>query len=320
MGPPLTPTAEHSKSYVFVGAVGSNHQSRSGVVRNEQLRSTEMMDYQDATDHPDQRVDYPEIVCGFEDIGFSSVGRILAVPSDGTLEDLGAGWDDRSAIFMEHATIPTPILRAPDRSTFVEVSWFWDSPAVRLRTTLQDGSLVETLRRWEVAPQRMQGEATKPVNIDHTMTACHNPLGGRSVSVLAGSTPEQLWQHHQEHVARYSVSRRSFPTDHGDLDAAITQIRAAFEHNRAVMQHSAGLLKPLVYAFASVGFVAIAILLVLSFVVWRRGDAGWPYFVGGCAVALLFSAITKPFVNLITARFYIVPRRFRPWMTSPGRD
>lgn len=277
-----------------------------------------MLEYQDATDHPDHRVDYPEYVEGFEALGFERVGRVLAVLSEGSLEDLADGFGDQAVEFIEHATIPTPILRSPDRAAFTEVSWFWDSPSVRIRTTLDDGSLVETLRRWEVPPPAgPMAEYWRIIDIDQKMTASHNPTGGRSIEVVAECTPAQQWQRHSAHVARCAATRGAQPIDHADLATSLEQLHSTFGHATAVARSYTGWWKPLVYGYAGIGFLSIAVLVVLAFTASARGGTGWPYMFAAIAVAILFAFFTMPFVRFVISRVRSTPERFRPDLIAP---
>ncbi len=278
-----------------------------------------MLEYLDASDSPDERIDYPEYVRGFEQLGFDIIGRIIAVPTEGTNEELASGFGDRASEFLEHMTIPTPVLRAPDRSAFVEVSWFWESPSIRIRTTLDDGSLVETLRRWEVPPPTgpMSGY-WRTADIDVTMTRQNNPAGGRSVEVIAECDPAEQWKHHRDHVARYAAQRNARPIDHWDLEGSIAQLRSTFEHSLAVERGYVRTWKPLVLGYAGIGFAAITVLVAWSFILSAKGGNGRPFFVGAIGVALFFAFTMVPVVKLVISRVRSSPKWLRPdFVDSP---
>src|SRR5690242_7018828 len=60
--------------------------------------------------------------------------------------------DDVAARLLEAMGRAFPILLSADREVAVEVSDMVGQPVVRMRTFLDDGSLVETDRRWDEVP------------------------------------------------------------------------------------------------------------------------------------------------------------------------
>jgi hypothetical protein len=274
-----------------------------------------MISYIDATDDPDGRIVYPEYVDELKSMGFVQVGRYLAQPTTQTMEELAAGFGDNAEVFFENATIPTPVLRSPDGSAFAEVSWFWDSPSVRIRTMLDDGSLVETLRRWDRPPDLGEmAQFWSEVDIDQEMTREHNPSGGRSVLVVPECRPHEQWERHLEHVAGYGTQRAARPIDHGDLNTAIAIARDGFRHMTKVNQAFIGTWKPLVLAYGAVGLMAVAVLTLLAF--WRLGTGdvrlAMPYFLGAIATAIVFATLSMPFSRLVISRVRSTPRWLRP--------
>ena len=72
--------------------------------------TSNLVRYRDATDDPDQRVDYPSVVAEFTALGFVQVGRIVAEPIDGTYEDLAESFPpEQRELFELHHLESMPI-------------------------------------------------------------------------------------------------------------------------------------------------------------------------------------------------------------------
>ncbi|HSJ36304.1 MAG TPA: hypothetical protein VLB85_14750 [Acidimicrobiia bacterium] len=116
---------------------------------------------------------------------------------------MAAGYGPEDAErFLEMATMPTPILASPDGTAFADVSWFWDSPSIRIRSLLEDGSLVETLRLWDHSPGLPQALQSFRQNLElyREMTRASTPDRGRSIQVVPDAGPAEMWQAHQRHL------------------------------------------------------------------------------------------------------------------------
>jgi len=257
----------------------------------------------DATDYPDDRVDYPEIVDEFRAMGFVQIGRVLAAPVQGTYEDIASDYDAVSRErFLAHCDVPTPILRAPDGSAFVDVSWHWQSPSVRIRTELADGSLVETNRRWKHPPELplVLAEHWKRFDIDRNMTKRSTPQRGRSVEIASTQDTTAQWRKHQEHLARYSAQRNTEFRRHDDVEQYIMLAGRAFRHDTKVERRTVGFWKPLVLAYGAIGLLAVSVLALT-----RRVPVA-------IAVAVVLAALTQPFVRLVISKVRILPEFLRP--------
>lgn len=95
-------------------------------------------------------VAYPELVAGYRRMGLEPLGcRILDLGEQG-MGQVAAEYDEETGrrLLIENER-PVPVLVTPDRETAVEISEFVDGPSLRLRTLLENGVLVETLRRWD---------------------------------------------------------------------------------------------------------------------------------------------------------------------------
>ena len=274
-----------------------------------------MLEYVQVTPEADTPIDYPELVKELEDLGFIEIGRFVAVPKSGSIEDLADVYEPSlRARFLHHAMTPIPVLRSPDRSTLAEVAWLWDSPSLRMRTCLQDGSLVETLRRWDhplPVAEAMTGW-WKAVDIDQEMLGSNNPRRGRSMVLAARSSPAEQWAEHQRHVARYSKRRSSRPMEHNTLDMWIAISQAALANDVVNTQRAVSLWKPLMYAFAAFFFLVIGALVAVAVQRFFAGDrsGGW-IWASALGVALLAAALTMPMTRIVIGRVRTAPRFMR---------
>ena len=257
----------------------------------------------DATDSADERVDYPEIVEEFLAMGFTQVGRLLLTPTEGTHEDTAADYEsEQGAAYLAHCDIPTPMLWAPDGSAFVDVSWFWDSPSVRIRTELADGSVVETNRRWGNPPAlpRQLAKYWKRFDIDRDMAKRSTPRSGRSIEIAATHDSAAQWRQHQRHVERYAASRGTSVATFDRFEQAIDMAQRLFRHDTAVERRTVGFWKPLILAYGIVGLLAIVALAVTA----GRHTAA----LVGIVVALL----TPLIVRVVISKVRVLPEAWRP--------
>lgn len=262
-----------------------------------------MIRYIDATDSPDRRVDYPEIVEELVTLGFEVIGRVAAHPIEGTNADIAAEFDPVQAqLYLDHCDVPATVLRSPDSTVFVDVSWFWESPSVRFRTELADGSVAETNRRWTFRPglPLVLEEYWTNFDIDADMAKRSTPHTGRSTLVVKTSSAAEQWERHRDHVAQYSQARSQPPRSHEEVDHYIDLAYRLFEHEVAVEQRTVGLWKPLAIAY---GVVGLALMLGVAF-------AGYPLV--GVGLGILFAALTMPVIRMIIGKVRFLPVRWRP--------
>ena len=284
-----------------------------------------MIEYVDVTNDPDDRVDYPEIVRVFLDLGFQQVGRVLARPTDGTLEEVAAGFGDLADETLEHMTVPTPVLRSPDGMAFAEVSWFFGSPSVRIRTRLEDGSMAETLRRWDSPPPVISAMAGfwKTIDIDQEMSKAHNPRGGRSILVVPNATATILWDQHRQHVWEYASARSTEPVRHETLGDHLEMTRAGFDHAAQTEDTTARWWLPLLYAYTAVWMLVVAALTVLGFrALFVDEDLSAFLRLAGSAVglAVVLGLTGRRVFRLIVSRVRSTPVRLRPTFPSRPAD
>lgn len=304
-----------------MGLVGHEPLNRPPSV-TDQVR---VIEYVDVTNDPDDRVDYPEIVRVFLDLGFEQVGRVLARPVDGTFEEMAAGYGYLADEALEHMTVPTPVLRSPDGTAFAEVSWFFGSPSVRIRTRLRDGSMAETLRRWDNPPPVISemAEFWKAIDIDRQMSRAHNPMGGRSILVVPDATATILWGEHRRHVWEYASARSTEPGRHETLDDHLAMVRAGFDHALRTEDTTAGWWVPLMYAYTAVWMMVVAALTVFGFrALFVDGELSTFLKLVGSAVGLaVMLALTGHRVfKLIVSRVRSTPMRLRPTFPSRPTD
>jgi len=257
----------------------------------------------DATDSADDRIDYPEIVEEFLDMGFTQLGRVLLEPTQGTHEDTAAEYEpELRAKYLAHCDVPTPILRAPDGSAFVDVSWFWDAPSVRIRTELADGAAVETNRRWENPPSlpKQLAKYWKRFDIGREMTKRSVPRAGRSIEIVATHDSAAHWRQHQEHVERYASRRGTTVAPVTDLERTSHLAQRLFRHDAAVERRTVGFWRPLLLAYGIVGIVIVALLATAG----ERSEA----IMG----ALVFAVLTPVVVYTVISKVRILPEAWRP--------
>ncbi len=257
----------------------------------------------DATDSTDTRVDYPEIVEEFLAMGFTWVGRVLLEPTEGTHEDTAANYEpELKAKYLAHCDVPTPILRAPDGSAFVDVSWFWDAPSVRIRSELADGSAVETNRRWENPPglPTQLARFWRRFDIGRDMTKRSTPRGGRSIEIAATRDSATQWSQHQQHLERYAAQRGTSVSPVTDLEQTIDIAQRLFNHDAAVERRTVGLWIPLLLAY---GIAGVALIVALG-LAGQRSTA--------IRIALLLALMTPVIVYTVISKVRILPERWRP--------
>src|SRR3954452_23210037 len=146
-------------------------------------------------------VEHPDVVAGFEQLGFSRLGRLSRVAQDEVWRWAATYPRERRDELIAHLSLPPVVLGAPDGSAFITVGWWWGMPDVRLRTALSDGSVVETVRQWDQVPvpPRAHGRIYRLGDLQQEQLLLNTPAGGRSVALAQGA-PADLWREHQLHV------------------------------------------------------------------------------------------------------------------------
>lgn len=156
----------------------------------------------DATHEAPAELHYPDVVARLESLGFARVGRIrLAVPPADWQKLLTSYTPHDAEVLSHHEQIPGVVLVAPDGDAYVDVDWFYDSPSIRFRTLLDDGTVVETQRAWDhdpAWPLRLQ-RAVK--HRDRRQEQLLEVAAGRDLVLAASRDVDEVWEEHRARVA-----------------------------------------------------------------------------------------------------------------------
>lgn len=226
-------------------------------------------------------VHYPELVQDLIDIGLLAAGCVV----------LDGGTD----------VTPIPLLVDREATTVVEVSEFHRTPAIRVRTVLRNGFLVETKLRWETMPpwpERME-KARKLTDVETEMT--RNAASGRSVLVAVGPPEEILAQHH-DHVTQVARAQRTTPRELNTMDEAVEILNTALEHDRQVAEAP----QRVVDQAQTAAFVVAVLLVCAGYVTGRW----WPVALTPVLVAATWYA--SPYLLVLLGTSHRLRPAF-PW-------
>jgi hypothetical protein len=213
--------------------------------------------------------------------GMEPAGCIVDDLTAGQAARLVRGYakEHRAALLAEVGR-PTPVLVSRDRTTAVAVNDLYGEVAVRMRTLLADGSLVETQRRWQQLPPwpRRLAPFRRFTTVDKEMMRSAAP--GRSVMLSTRSAADQV-EEHREHVDRVSARRGTTAVGFSDMECVAAAWTAALAHEEAVRRRADHL-------FAA-GLLALAALIVVL-PNPRVSDVGWTVVVFSMVVVLWWGA------------------------------
>lgn len=168
----------------------------------------------DATDEAPDELHYPEIVERLESLGFLRVGRIrLAVPPTDWQQLLASYLPPDAAALAAHERIPGTVLVAPDGDAYVDVDWFYDSPSIRFRTLLGDGTVVETQRAWDNDPAWPVRLHRAIKHRDRRQEQLLEVAEGRDLAVAESRDVDGVWEEHRARVARAGRPVAVHPND-----------------------------------------------------------------------------------------------------------
>jgi hypothetical protein len=214
---------------------------------------------------------HPDVVQELVEAGLEPAGRLANDLSPERDRRLLRGYDeDVRAQLAASMGRAFPLLLSPDREVAVEVSDLAGRPVVRMRTFLDDGSLVETERRWgqvppwpgRLAPFRrfatVEGEMTRSVAPGRTLVISDRPPAG------------QL-EEHRGHVEAVCAARSTEPRPFADLDQVAAGWNAAFAHDQLVTRRTDILI--------AVGVVVLVIAGTWSVPSGVLGGPLWPVTV-----------------------------------------
>jgi hypothetical protein len=203
-------------------------------------------------------VRHTEVVQALLQSGLSAAGCLVDDLNAKGATRLTSGYDDTTrSVLLDQVGRPYPILLSADRTVAVEVSDLFGSPAVRMRSFLGDGSLIETQRRWDAVPPwpRRLAPFRRFTTVGREMTGSVAP--GRTLAISDQAPVGQL-DEHRRHVAAVSASRASAPVPYPDMESVASAWTAAFAHEKAVARRADTV------AAVGVTVVGIAICMLLS--------------------------------------------------------
>jgi hypothetical protein len=228
-----------------------------------------------------EHVQHAAVVEELVHAGLDPAGCIVDDLTAGQAARLVRGYakEHRAALLAEVGR-PTPVLVSRDRTTAVAVSDLYGEAAVRMRTFLADGSLVETQRRWQQLPPWPGRLAPfrRFTTVEKEMMRSAAP--GRSVMLSTRSAADQV-EEHREHVDRVAARRGTTAVGFPDMESVAAAWTAALAHEEAVRRRSDRLF--------SAGLVALAALIVVL-PNPRVSDVGWTVLILSMAVVLWWGA------------------------------
>lgn len=220
------------------------------------------VNFRDVTDYVPAEMHFPDLVRGFEDLGFVRLGRMARVSVPGLHVQAKHYPEPHRRTFIEMKTIPLTVLAAPDGSAFVLVDWWWGMPEVRVRTALTTGAVVETRRTWDAPPVWPSIEAKVSKTYVLHEEQCQWAARGRDIRV-AGGGPAELWHAHQVHVAAYLATHHGMPDAHREMPQAVKlSDRVAIHDIRTVRQ---GRLHAIALAITLAGLCVTCMWIAVAF-------------------------------------------------------
>jgi hypothetical protein len=240
---------------------------------------------------------YPEIVAGFEALGFRRIGGLQSDLTEAQLDDLFADYEPRVQAEMRRASARAEaVLSAPDGAAFVGIEWFYGMPSVRLRSALEDRRLVETQRAWDRLPDRPLSLA-KYARHFRLRPEQDKSARGRLVTLVATDDPAVLWSAHRDAVGLAG----SAPVEHQTIEQAQALWSASHAHEIRIAMRVGPVLKVALYAVQVVGLTLAALFVLLD-----RLVEGFAVCVLGVVAALVLgfrAAWWLRYVRWIRPRF-----------------
>ncbi len=195
----------------------------------------------------------PELVAALEARGFRVLGR-FATLSGPSRDDLVYAPSERRRLEAWRDRPAAVVLVAPDGTAFAGVDTFGDAPLLRLRTELDDGSVVET-----VATQR-EG-ALQPRKGDPFAGITQSTTADHPIRLIEEPSADALITAHRAHTAAEAARRGAAPVRHTDRDHALRVATRAAEHATRVRARTKVMVR-------GVG-VAIAVVLGMLLLWWE---------------------------------------------------
>ncbi|MEZ4320798.1 MAG: hypothetical protein R3F61_25175 [Myxococcota bacterium] len=165
-------------------------------------------------------------------LGFRRIGALGL--REGDIDSFEDGLYDEAdtAWFRRNAGLLTPIYGGPD-GAFAEVSrFFGNSLAIRMRTCLADGSVVQTSLPWGRLPNAvgLAGLIAEPDTHTAQMRG-HSERKGCSLRVHPSDDTAALFAAHREHVAAVAARKHTEPRTDTSMAAFMRVQDAMLAHN-----------------------------------------------------------------------------------------
>lgn len=276
------------------------------------------MRYRDVSADPNSAsVACPKQVAALVGCGFRSIGKAV-VELDQAPEVFAAHYEEPDRQwFLDHWDVPTAVLLSPDAKAIADVSEFYGAPAIRLRSLLEDGSLLETVRVWDRLPVLNKKSFPWGHQEDATAQVCvgHAPQQGRSILALevAEDAAPLLWEQHQTHLETAQARRQQAALSLESFDDYVALNEAALAHEQQLR--------------ARRGYIAIGVMLaylpLLVSVVFEVADRVGPRPAAALAVvAAVFAATRLPrlahLLGIKLGRFVVPQFRLDPTSLTRG--
>lgn len=260
--------------------------------------------YEDVTDRIGPEPPYPELVEALRELGYHREGLLLGTPEPGGVEQLAAGWAPSVREEMiANLRRPVTVLRSPDGAALVAVGWFWDWPEVVFATSMADGALVETHRRWDAVPPwpRRRRHQRRHATVEGEMT--RQAARGRSVAVVPSTDLAVLDEAHRAHVAAYADVHGTEPSPAPSaMDIVVARKEGAWAHAWAVARRYAVATTVLLYA------VQLAVTMVFAALLCSRHPVAALTWAAAAVVTVLLGAPWSQ-VRLAYVRWWRPPYR-----------
>jgi hypothetical protein len=243
----------------------------------------------------------PANVEALEARGFRVLGR-FATLSGPSRYDNAYSRPERARLEAWRNRPAATVLVAPDGTAFAGVDTFGEAPLLRLRTELDDGTVVETIgteRRGALVPRRGDPFA----GFSGTATPDH------PVRLIEDPSPDAVIAAHHEHVAEVVGRLDAQPLRHADRDHALRLATKAADQMTRIRDRTAALIRR-----------TVLVVVIPIGLLWL-----WVELSSGMSVgsALLMDLLLIPVVLLVVLLVLLVvgrsPRRRPPLNPSTGR-
>lgn len=184
---------------------------------------TGTLHYVDATETEHRETLSPMTVQQLEEKGFRVLGRIAVLSAPAATDRL---FDPAERVRLNawRSRPAFTLLAAPDGSAYASVDTYGDAPMVRMRTVLEDGSLVETIG---LAPE---GRLRLRIPFDPYAWITFVNAADRSTRLIHDASAWILVPTHAEHLREVTERRGSRPVLHNDRGDALRLWKRAASH------------------------------------------------------------------------------------------